>query len=123
MIMHPSETDPRKYMEPAKAAMKNVVLEKILMCKSMEKQNLIQNIYLLRELLKNHIIAGLITKQVTTLVLNCSQLLDIFNNRRCSFFMCLKGWSTVKSHTEAGKSCIKTKKTCAKACYSLVKLR
>jgi len=34
LITHPEETDPRKYMKPAKEKMKETVIEKILMCKS-----------------------------------------------------------------------------------------
>lgn len=34
LVEHPEETDTRKYMEPAKAAMKKAVIEKILICKS-----------------------------------------------------------------------------------------
>jgi tagatose 1,6-diphosphate aldolase GatY/KbaY len=34
MVEYPDETDPRKYFKPAKKAMKNVVIEKILICKS-----------------------------------------------------------------------------------------
>lgn len=34
MIEYPEETDPRKYFKPAKEAMKKVVIEKILICKS-----------------------------------------------------------------------------------------
>ncbi|MDY0409250.1 tagatose-bisphosphate aldolase subunit GatY [Virgibacillus soli] len=34
LIEHPEETDPRKYMNPAKAKMKETVKEKILICKS-----------------------------------------------------------------------------------------
>lgn len=34
MIEHPDETDPRKYLGPAKEAMKKAAIEKILICKS-----------------------------------------------------------------------------------------
>lgn len=34
LIANPDETDPRKYMNPAKAKMKEMVIEKILICKS-----------------------------------------------------------------------------------------
>ncbi|WP_217588244.1 tagatose-bisphosphate aldolase subunit GatY [Lentibacillus saliphilus] len=34
LIAHPEETDPRKYMGPAKDKMKEAVIEKILICKS-----------------------------------------------------------------------------------------
>lgn len=34
MIAHPDEIDPRKYFEPAKKAMKKVVIENIIVCKS-----------------------------------------------------------------------------------------
>ena len=34
LLVHPEETDPRKYMKPAKEAMREMVIEKIIMCKS-----------------------------------------------------------------------------------------
>ena len=34
LIEHPDETDPRKYMKPAKQKMKEAVIDKILICKS-----------------------------------------------------------------------------------------
>lgn len=34
LVNHPEESDPRKYMSPAKAAMKQVVIDKIKMCMS-----------------------------------------------------------------------------------------
>ncbi|MEJ8766074.1 MULTISPECIES: class II fructose-bisphosphate aldolase [unclassified Oceanobacillus] len=37
LIENPNETDIRKYMCPAKAAMKEAVIEKILICKSYGK--------------------------------------------------------------------------------------
>ncbi len=37
LIEHPDETDTRKYMSPAKEAMKKVAKEKIMMCKSNDK--------------------------------------------------------------------------------------
>ena len=37
LIDHPNANDPRKYMEPAKQAMKQVVKEKIEMCMSVNR--------------------------------------------------------------------------------------